>query len=286
MLRALIEGTTDPNVHADLALGKLRLKLPALREALQGRFDTQHGIIVGRILAHIDYLDEAITDLSTAIEEQIAPFASAVELLCTTPGVQRRTAEVIIAETGGDMTAFPTAKHLASWAGICPDNDQSAGKRRSGTTRKGSKWLRANLIEAAKAASRAKDTYLAAQYQRLRARRGHAKAATAVAHSILVAAWHTLTTGEIYTDAGGDYFARRDPERTKDGSSPNSRNSDTQSPSNRQRQRRPTGSLPEPGFLFRSLDSPCRPDRTALNALAGGWWRVSGVTGQRAGGGV
>jgi transposase len=214
MLRALIEGTTDPNVLADLALGKLRLKLPALREALQGRFDTQHAIIVGRILAHIDYLDEAITELSTAIEEQIAPFASAVELLCTIPGVQRRTAEVIIAETGGDMNAFPTAKHLASWAGFCPGNDQSAGKRRSGKTRKGSKWLRANMIEAAKAASRTKDTYLAAQYQRLRARRGHAKATTAVAHSILVAAWHMLTTGEIYTDPGGDYFARRDPERT------------------------------------------------------------------------
>jgi transposase len=214
MLEALIEGTTDPELLADLALGKLRLKLAALREALQGRFDSQHAVIVARILAHIDYLDEAIAELSVAIEQQIAPLSTAVELLCTIPGVQRRTAEVLIAETGGDMNAFPTAKHLASWAGICPGNDQSAGKRRSGTTRKGSKWLRANLIESAKAASRTKDTYLAAQYQRLRARRGHAKATTAVAHSILVTAWHMLTTGELYRDPGGDYFARRDPERT------------------------------------------------------------------------
>jgi transposase len=214
MLAALIDGTTDANVLADLALGKLRAKLPALREALQGRFDAHHAIIIGRILAHIDYLDEAIADLSTAIEAQIAPLSSAVEALCTIPGIQRRTAEVILAETGGDMSAFPTAKHLASWAGVCPGNDESAGKRRSGRTRKGSKWLRANLIEAATAASRTKDTYLQAQYQRLRARRGHARAVTAVAHSMLVAVWHILNTGEIYRDLGGDYFSQRDPERT------------------------------------------------------------------------
>jgi transposase len=158
MLDALIAGTTDPAVLAELAHGKLRAKLPALREALQGRFDTQHALIIGRILAHIDYLDESIAELSVQIEQQIAPLAPAVELLCTIPGIQRRTAEVLIAETGGDMTAFPTAKHLASWAGICPGNDESAGKRRSGRTRKGSKWLRAALTEAAKAASRTKDT--------------------------------------------------------------------------------------------------------------------------------
>ena len=214
MLAALIAGTTDPDVLAELALGKLRSKLPALREALQGRFDTQHAIIIGQILAHIDFLDEAIAELSTAIEAQIAPLAPAVDALCTIPGIQRRTAEVIIAETGGDMSAFPTAKHLVSWAGVCPGNDESAGKRRSGRTRRGSKWLRANLIEAATAASRTKNTYLQAQYQRLRARRGHARATTAVAHSMLVAVWHILTTGEIYNDPGGDYFARRDPERT------------------------------------------------------------------------
>jgi transposase len=213
MLDALVSGTTDPEVLADLARGKLRAKIPALREALEGRFDAQHALIVGQILAHIDFLDEAIANLSAAIEQQIAPFARAVELLCTIPGVQRRTAEVIIAETGGDMTAFPTAKHLASWAGVCPGNDQSAGKRRSGRTTKGSKWPRSGLIEAARAAARTRDTYLAAQYARVRARRGSNRAAVAVSHSILVAIWHMLTTGETYRDPGGDFFVRRDPER-------------------------------------------------------------------------
>ncbi len=214
MLDALVSGTTDPQLLADLARGQLRKKIPALREALAGRFDSEHALVVGRILAHIDFLDEAIEQLSEAIEEQIAPFVAAVELLCTIPGVGRRTAEVIIAETGADMNAFPTAKHLVSWAGVCPGNDQSAGKRRSGNTTKGSKWLRGALIEAAKAASRTKDTYLAAQYARLRVRRGANRASVAVAHSILTATWHMLQNGELYNDLGGDYFARRDPERT------------------------------------------------------------------------
>jgi transposase len=131
MLDALVSGTTDPQLLADLARGQLRRKLPALREALEGRFDSEHALVVGQILAHIDFLDESIDRLSAAIEEQIAPFAAAVELLCTIPGVQRRAAEVIIAETGGDMTAFATSGHLASWAGVCPGNDESAGKRRS-----------------------------------------------------------------------------------------------------------------------------------------------------------
>ena len=214
MLDALVSGTTDPEVLADLARGQLRKKLPALREALAGRFSAEHSLVVGRILAHIDFLDESIEQLSEAIEEQIAPFAAAVELLCTIPGVGRRAAEVIIAETGGDMSLFPTAKHLTSWAGVCPGNDQSAGRRRSGRTTKGSKWLRGTLIEAAKAAARSKDTYLQAQYARLRVRRGASRASVAVAHSILTACWHMLRTGELYNDLGGDYFARRDPERT------------------------------------------------------------------------
>jgi transposase len=215
MLDALVAGTTDPDVLAELAIGRLRVKLPALREALEGRFDAQHTLIVGQILAHIDFLDDAIDRLSDAIEEQLGPFGNRqVELLCTIPGVQRRTAEVIIAETGGDMSRFPTAGHLASWAGMCPGNDESAGKRRSGKTRKGSKWLRHTLIETAKAASKTRDTYHAAQYHRLRARRGANRATVAVGHSILVAAWHMLSTGETYLDPGGDYFARRDPERT------------------------------------------------------------------------
>jgi transposase len=214
MLDALVSGTTDPHVLADLARGQLRRKIPALREALAGRFDSEHALVVGQILAHIDFLDESIERLSAAIEEQVAPFAAAVDLLCTIPGVQRRAAEVIIAETGGDMTAFATAGHLASWAGVCPGNDESAGKRRSGRTRKGSKWLRGTLIEAARAAARTRDTYLAAQYHRVRARRGANKASLAVAHSLLVAVWHMLQTGETYLDPGGDYYARRDSART------------------------------------------------------------------------
>jgi transposase len=214
MLDALVSGTTDPNVLAELARGQLRKKLPALRQALEGRFDSEHALVVGQILAHIDFLDESIDRLSAAIEEQIAPFAAAVELLCTIPGVQRRAAEVIIAETGGDMTAFASAGHLASWAGVCPGNDESAGKRRSGRTRKGSKWLRGTLIEAARAAARTRDTYLAAQYQRVRARRGANRASLAVAHSLLTAVWHMLQTGQTYTDPGGDYYTRRDPQPT------------------------------------------------------------------------
>ncbi|MDP8909701.1 MAG: IS110 family transposase [Chloroflexota bacterium] len=214
MLDALVAGTTDPHVLADLAQGQLRKKLPALREALEGRFSAKHALIVGQILAHIDFLDEAINRLSEAIEEQLGPFGQAqVSLLCTIPGVQRRAAEVIVAETGADMTKFPTAGHLASWAGVCPGNDESAGKRRSGRTTKGSKWLRQTLTEAAKAAGRTRDSYLAAQYARTRARRGVNRATTAVAHSILVAAWHMLRTGETWTDPGADYYTQRDPER-------------------------------------------------------------------------
>src|SRR5215469_8138000 len=168
MLDALVAGTTDPQVLADLAKGKLRAKIPALREALEGRFDEEHALVVGAILAHIDFLDEQITLLSEAIGEKIAPFEKAVELLCTIPGVQRRTAEVMIAEIGTDMSVFPTAGHLASWAGLCPGNDKSAGKRRSGRTRKGSKWLQVALTEAAQANTRSRETYLSAQYRRLK----------------------------------------------------------------------------------------------------------------------
>lgn len=214
MLDALISGTTDPEVLADLAKGRLRAKLPALKESLEGRFDHLHAVWVGAILAHVDFLDEQIAGLTDAIGEQIAPFEPAVELLCTIPGVQRRTAECIIAEIGTDMQVFPTAKHLASWAGLCPGNDQSAGRRRSGRTRKGSKWLDLALGEAAMAALRTKDTYLTAQYQRLRPRRGHSKALGAVKHSMICAVWHMLSAGELYNDLGGDYFRKRDPERT------------------------------------------------------------------------
>jgi transposase len=214
MLDALVAGTTDPEILAELAKGRLRAKLAELREALKGRFDAQHALIVGAILAKLDFLDEQITLLSDAIEEQLAPFADAVRLLCTIPGVQARTAQVIIAEIGADMSVFPTDKHLASWAAQCPGNDQSAGKRRSGKTGKGPRWLGIALTEAALAATHQKDTYLSAQYRRLRGRRGHKKALGAVKHSIIVAVWHMLTTGELYVDPGADYFDRRiDPQR-------------------------------------------------------------------------
>ena len=213
MLDALVQGTTDPEILAELAQGRLRSKIPALKEALEGRFDHLHAVWIGAILAHLDFLDQQITSLTEAIGEQITPFEKAVELLCTIPGVQRRTAEVIIAEIGVDMSIFPTDKQLASWAGMCPGNDQSAGKRRSGKTRHGSKWLDWALEEAAMAAIRTKDVYLAAQYARLRPRRGHKKALGAVKHSILIACWHMLSTGELYVDLGGDYFRKRDPER-------------------------------------------------------------------------
>ncbi len=213
MLDALVQGTTDPEILAELAKGRLRAKIPALKEALEGRFDHLHAVWIGAILAHLDFLDQQITSLTEAIGEQIAPFEKAVELLCTIPGVQRRTAEVIIAEIGVDMSIFPTDKQLASWAGMCPGNDQSAGKRRSGKSRKGSKWLDFALEEAAMAAIRTKDVYLAAQYARLRPRRGHKKALGAVKHSILIACWHMLSTGELYNDLGGDYFRKRNPEK-------------------------------------------------------------------------
>jgi transposase len=215
MLDALVAGTTDPDALAELARGRLRSKLPALREAMQGRFRAEHALLIGELLAHVDYLNGCIDRLSADIADRLREFDPAIEALCTIPGVQRRSAEVIIAETGGDMSAFPSARHLASWAAMCPGNDQSAGKRRSGKTRKGSKWLRAALCESAHAAARTRGSYLQAQHNRLRARRGATRAVVAVGHSILIAAWHILKTGEVYRDLGGDYFQNRDPERTK-----------------------------------------------------------------------
>jgi transposase len=161
------------------------------------------------MLARIDPMDETIGRLSAEVARVAAPFSPLLALLMTIPGVSRRTAEVIVAEIGPDMGRFPTAAHLASWAGVCPGNNESAGKHGSGRTRKGSKWLRVALVEAAHAAARTKNSYLAAQYARLRGRRGPKKAALAVAHSILVIAWHLLSRGEPYTDLGADYFVKR-----------------------------------------------------------------------------
>jgi transposase len=209
MLEALVGGTTDPEVLAELARGQLRKKLPALREALQGRVARHHRLLVAELLAHLDYLDEAIGRLSGEVARVVAPFSPLLALLCTIPGVDRRTAEVILAEVGTDMGRFPTAGHLASWAGLCPGNNESAGKHFSGKTRRGSKWLRTTLSQAANAAARSKGTYLAAHYARIKGRRGHKKAIVAVAHSILVIAWHLLTRNQPYSDLGADYFLER-----------------------------------------------------------------------------
>jgi len=213
MLDALVAGETDPDVLANLARRQMRRKIPALRQALAGHFDAHHRLWIGAILRHIDFLDEQIEQLTGMIAEQIRPFAPAVELLCTIPGIQRRGAECIIGEIGTDMTCFATARHLASWAGLCPGNDKSAGKRRSGKTRDGSKWLDFALEEAAMAAIRVKGHYLEAQYRRLKPRRGHKRALGAIKHTMICAIWHMLSTGETYRDLGGDYFTNRDPER-------------------------------------------------------------------------
>jgi transposase len=213
MLDALVAGETNPDVLADLARRQMRKKIPALREALQGHVDAHHRMWIGAILRHIDFLDEQIEQLTGMIAEQIRPYAPAVELLCTIPGIQHRGAECIIGEIGTDTTAFATARHLASWAGQCPGNDKSAGKRRSGRTRNGSKWLDFALEEAAMAAIRVREGYFAAQYRRLKPRRGHKRALGAIKHTMICAIWHMLTTGETYRDLGGDYFTTRDPER-------------------------------------------------------------------------
>ena len=213
MLDALVTGTTDPDVLAQLARGKLRPKIPALREALEGHFEPLHAVLIAAILQHLDFLDSQIEQISGTIEEQMRPFARHAELLCTIPGVAQRTAEILIAEIGVDMSVFPTAGHLASWAGQCPGNDQSAGKRRSGRTRRGSKHLNGALKDAAMAALRTNDSYLQALYRRKKPQLGHGRALGAVKHSMLCACWHMLTTGELYTDLGGDYYARRNPGR-------------------------------------------------------------------------
>jgi len=209
MLRALIAGTRDPETLAELARGTLRRKIPALRQALHGRFGPHHALLVGTILAKLEFLEEALEHLSAEIEQVIAPFAAEAALLRTIPGVDRRTAEAVVAEIGVDMSRFGAAGRLASWAGWCPGNNESAGRHGSGKTRKGSKWLHTYLTQAAKAAARTKDTYLGAQYARLRGRRGPARATVAVGHSILVAAYHILDRHEPYRELGPDYFRRR-----------------------------------------------------------------------------
>ena len=213
MLDALAQGTTDPAVLAELARGRLRGKLPALRAALAGRFRPHHGFVVSQLLAHLDYLDEAIGALSAEIADRLAPFAAPLTRLDSIPGINRRTAEVIIAEIGVDMSVFPSAAHLASWAALCPGNNESAGKHKSGKTRKGNRWLRTALIEAAAGASRAKDSALQARFRRVLRHRGPKKAVVALAHTLLRIAYRVLADGTTYHELGGDYYDRQHRQR-------------------------------------------------------------------------
>lgn len=212
ILQQLIAGERDAGRLADLAQGRLRQKLPELREALSGRLTEHHRFLLQAHVEHLTYLEGAIGRLSARIEEVLRPFAETVERLDTIPGVDRRTAETVLAEAGPDMSRFPEALNLTAWAGVCPGNDESAGKRRSGRARKGNVWLRPALVQAAWGASRTK-TYLGAQFRRLRGRRGEKRAALAVAHSLLGIVYHLLKRGTVYQDLGGDYFDRLAPER-------------------------------------------------------------------------
>ena len=215
MLEAILEGHSSPEAIAELAKGKLRKKRAELEKALVGVVREHHKLLLAMHLEQIELLDEQIARLSQEIAERLRPFEEELARLDTIPGVGPRTAEVIAAEVGFDMSHFPTAGHLASWAGMCPGNDQSAGKRLGGKTRKGDKWLRRALIEAGVAAGRKNDCYLQAQYRRLRYRRGPKKAAVAVGHSILVIAYHLLTRKEDYHDLGPTYLDERRRERAK-----------------------------------------------------------------------
>ena len=215
MLQALIEGERDPAELANLAVYGLRAKIPALTEALNGRFNDHHAFLTQMHLNIIDGQTRAIADLSTRISEVLAPFAAVRDLLVSIPGVSARVAEIIIAETGADMTVFPTAGHLSSWAGTAPGNNESAGRVRSTKTRPGDPYLKGALGIAALALSRSKTTYFGAKYRRLAARRGPMKALVAVEHAILIAVWNMLSSGELYNDPGPDYFSRLQPAKTR-----------------------------------------------------------------------
>ncbi len=215
MLAALVGGEADPALLAGLAVGKLRAKLPQLERALAGRVTDHHRYPVPRILAAIDFLDAEIADLDARVAELGHPFAEAVARVDEIPGVGRRVAEVLLAEAGPDLARFPSARHLASWAGLCPGNHESGGKRLSGKARKGNRAPRRALVQAAHAAGRASRSCLGALYRRLAARRGKARAAVAVAHAILVIAYHLLTRATTYADLGPDYLDRRDVDQLR-----------------------------------------------------------------------
>ena len=209
ILTALARGESDPAVLAGMAHTRLRATPQQLTEALTGSVKAHQRFMLAEHLAHLEYLDEAVERVSDQIAERMRPFEEELALLDTIPGVSRRAAEILVAEIGVDMSRFPTAGHLASWAGMCPGHNESAGKRHSGKTRKGSPWLRSVLVEAAHGAGRKKDCYLQAQLRRLASRRGKKKALVAVGHSILVIAYHVLSRHEPYSDLGGNYFDER-----------------------------------------------------------------------------
>ena len=206
ILRALIEGTDDPAVLAQLAKGRLKQKIGELRRALKGIMGPHQRMMLSEQCRHIEYLDEAIARLNREIKERTRPFHEALELMETIPGVGRQSAEHIIAEIGTDMSRFPTAAHVASWAGMAPGNHESAGKRLSGRTRKGNKKLRACLVECARAAARTKNTYLSAKYHRIAKRRGANRASVAVGRTILEIIYSVLTRKEPYRELGADYW--------------------------------------------------------------------------------
>ena len=209
MIDALIAGRTDAAALAALAQGRLREKRADLARALTGQVGPHQRFLLAQQVAHIDFLTTTIAAVSAEITERLRPFPAALTRLDTIPGVGAGTAQILLAELGPDMARFPSAAHLASWAGMCPGQNESGGKRRSGTTRKGSPWLRSALVEAAHAAGRTKDTHLAALYRRLAARRGTKKAAVAVGHAILVIAYHLLTRDTTCHDLDPTSFDER-----------------------------------------------------------------------------
>jgi transposase len=211
ILEAALRGESDPEALAELAKGRLREKREDLVRALEGALRPHHQLLIRQHLDHLDFLSRAIGQVSEEIEERLRPFDEAIRRLDEIPGVNRRIAEVILAEVGTDVTRFASSGHLASWAGMCPGNHESAGKRKSGKTRKGSPVLRQALVEAAHGASLTKGSYLQAQYRRLSARRGQKRAWMAVGHSILVIAYHLLKDPQAtYRDLGAHYFDERD----------------------------------------------------------------------------
>jgi transposase len=213
MLEAVVAGQTDPEALADLARGTLRKKRAALVEALRGGVRDHHRLLLRTLLGQVDHLDGAIAELSAEIARRLEPYEAAITLLCSIAGVQRRVAEVILAEIGVDMTRFADARHLCSWAALCPGNRESAGKRLSGRLRHGNRWLRAALLQAAWAAIKVKGSYFGAQFRRIARRRGPKRAVIAVAHSLLTVIYHVLSRGVFYEDLGADYFDRRRPEQ-------------------------------------------------------------------------